>query len=89
VRLYWANNDGLGGHVFLGANELELLEREMLLQGIVLEPLEPGAQIPAELVASALETASPKPLSVGDPKLWADWLSFLEGAASHGGLVVR
>jgi hypothetical protein len=89
VRLYWANNDGLSGHVFLGPAELELLRREMVLQGMVLEPLEPGATVPADVVASALGNASDKPLAVADAKLWTDWLEFLDGAVSNGGLLVR
>ena len=29
LRLYWARNDGLGGHVFLGLADLERLAAEM------------------------------------------------------------
>lgn len=88
IRLYWAHNDGMSGHVFLDPADIELLREEMLLQGVMLPPLEPGARVPADEVESALRSAEPEPIALGDEKLWSDWLRFLEGAAEHGGLVV-
>jgi len=93
LRLYWARNDGLGGHVFLGLADLERLVAEMNEQGmtgwLALDRLEPGATIPAGAVDFALSQASPDPKTLGDTKLWQDWLGFLAGAAENGGIVVR
>jgi hypothetical protein len=89
LRLYWAHNDGMSGHVFLDPADIELLRQEMTLQGVMLPPLEPGAQIPADEVEAALRSAEPAPIALADAKLWGDWLRFLEGAAENGGLLVR
>ena len=93
LRLYWARNDGLGGHVFLGLADLERLAAEMNEQGmtgwLALDRLEPGATIPAGAVDYALSRASPDPKTLDDTKLWQDWLGFLAGAAENGGIVVR
>jgi hypothetical protein len=92
LRLYWARNDGLGGHVFLGLEDLERLAGEMKEQGMTgwlsLDRLEPGATIPPGAVDFALSQASPEPKTLDDPKLWEDWLGFLAGAAENGGIVV-
>jgi hypothetical protein len=89
LRLYWARNDGMTGHVFLDPVDVELLRHEMVLQGVMLPPLEPGVHITATEVDSALESAGSDPIALEDPKLWADWLSFLQGASVNGGLLVR
>ena len=93
LRLYWARNDGMGGHVFLGLEDLERLAGEMKEQGMTgwlsLDRLEPGATIPPGAVDFALSQASPEPKTLDDPKLWEDWLGFLAGAAENGGIVVR
>jgi hypothetical protein len=92
LRLYWARNDGLGGHVFLGLEDLERLAAEMNEQGMTgwlsLDRLEPGTTIPPGAVDFALSRASPEPKTLDDPKLWEDWLGFLAGAAENGGIVV-
>jgi hypothetical protein len=88
LRLYWARNDGMSGHVFLDPLDVERLREEMVLQGIDFPRLEPGVHITWTEIDAALETASPAPISI-DPKLWADWLRFLEGASTNGGLLVR
>ncbi len=93
LRLYWARNDGLGGHVFLGLADLERLAAEMSEQGmtgwLALERLEPGGTIPAGAIDLALSQASVEPMTLDDPKFWEDWLGFLAGAAENGGIVVR
>ena len=93
LRLYWARNDGLGGHVFLGLDDLERLLEEMNAQGmsgwIQLDRLEPGTLVPAGAVDFALSQASPETEVLEDEKLWHDWLAFLAGAAENGGLAVR
>jgi hypothetical protein len=93
LRLYWARNDGLEGHVFLGLEDLERLAGEMNEQGMTgwlsLDRLEPGATIPPGAVDFALSQASPEPRTLEDAKLWQDWLRFLAGAAENGGIVVR
>ena len=89
IRLYWARNDGMTGHVFLSPLERSALEREMLLQGITLPELVPGVHVSATEVDEALESAAPQPIGLADRKLWDDWLAFLRGASINGGLLVR
>jgi hypothetical protein len=93
LRLYWARNDGIGGHVFLGLADLERLAAEMAEQGMTgwlsLDRLQPGTTIPPGAVDFALSQASPEPRTFEDAKLWDDWLAFLAGAAENGGIVVR
>lgn len=92
LRLYWAQNDGIGGHVFLDTQELVALAREMGEQGmggwIALDRLEPGTLVPPGAVDFALSRAAREPRLLEDEKLWHDWLAFLEGAAEHGGIAV-
>jgi hypothetical protein len=88
---YWARNDGMSGHVWLGERELRALLDEMLVQGMPwpLERLEGRGTIAADEVEAILEPAEPQPRVLPDAKLWLDWLRFLEGAAANGGLLVR
>jgi hypothetical protein len=88
LRLYWARNDGMSGHVFLDPLDVERLREEMVLQGIDLPRLEPGVHITWTEIDAALESASAEPIAA-DARLWADWLTFLEGASTNGGLLVR
>jgi hypothetical protein len=92
-RLYWARNDGLGGHVWLSDADRAGLAREMVLQGMGEFPVarfERGEvmQVTIAEIEDALSAGSPEPISV-DEKLWRDWLAFLEGATHNGGLLVR
>jgi hypothetical protein len=93
LRLYWARNDGVSGHVFLGLTDLEQLLEEMTAQGmsgwLQLDRLEPGTLIPAGAVDLALSQASPETKVLADEKLWHDWLAFLAGAAENGGIAAR
>jgi hypothetical protein len=93
MRLYWARNDGMTGHVFLGPSEIELLGKEMLVQGMTgafaLDELRANDLITAGDIEAALEHASAEPISLGDRTLWTDWLAFLAGAARNGGILVR
>ena len=89
IRLYWARNDGMTGHVFLDPADVELLRQEMVLQGVMLPRLEPGVHVTATEVDEALESAAPEPIALADRKLWDDWLAFLRGASINGGLLVR
>jgi hypothetical protein len=93
MRLYWARNDGMTGHVWLSPEHMRELGREMDEQGmsraIGLAELAPGATVPPGAVDAALRRASREPKVTEDAKLWADWLAFLEGAAENGGLVVQ
>ena len=93
MRLYWARNDGMTGHVFLGPVERFVLDREMTAQGMSgwLDPdiLKPGARIPPGQIDLALAKASAEPRAIEDAKLWRDWLTFLTGAVENGGLVVQ
>ena len=90
MRLYWLNNDGMSGHVWLSPQHVAALADEMSEQGMKLSlaELEPGTRVSPGAVAAALARASGEPRSLDDVKLWQDWLAFLEGAAGHGGLVV-
>jgi hypothetical protein len=93
VRLYWARNDGMSGHVFLTARELSALTQEMEAQAMAgwLDPstLVPGARIPPGQIDLTLAKASPEAREIEDAKLWSDWLEFLSGARDNGGLVVQ
>jgi len=88
---YWANNDGLGGHVWLNDGDLRALTDEMLVQGMPwpAERLESGERIEADELDAVLAPADPAPKVLADAKLWRDWLVCLEGAALNGGLLVR
>ena len=90
MRLYWLDNDGMTGHVWLSPQHVEALANEMAEQGVklALAELEPGARVPPGVVDAALARASPQPCVLEDAKLWRDWLAFLEGAARNGGLIV-
>jgi hypothetical protein len=92
-RLYWARNDGLGGHVWLSDADRAALAREMVLQGMGEFPVakfERGERMQVTIgeIEDALSAGSPDPVSV-DEKLWRDWLTFLEGSIQNGGLLVR
>ncbi|MGH3010487.1 MAG: hypothetical protein ACRDMY_01385 [Gaiellaceae bacterium] len=93
LRLYWERNDGIGGHVFLGLDDLEQLMAEMAAQGmsgwLQLDRLVPGTLVPPGAVDFALSHASPETKVLADEKLWHDWLAFLAGAAENGGVAVR
>jgi len=95
-RVWWRTNDGIGGHVWLSAEDLRRLADEMLAQGMPW----PGERLAAagesgevvltpEEIEAALETASPQPVRLADRKLWRDWLEFLEGAVENGGILIR
>ena len=88
---YWAHNDGLGGHVWLGEGDLRALADEMLVQGMPwpAERVESAEPIAADELEAVLDPADPAPKLLADEKLWRDWLVFLEGAARNGGLLVR
>ena len=88
LRLYWARNDGMTGHVFLADQERAALEREMVLQGMGLPELRSGMQVTVTEIDAALAAASADPISA-QRMLWNDWLRFLEGASTNGGLLVR
>jgi hypothetical protein len=88
IRLYWARNDGMSGHVFLDPVDAERLREEMVLQGVEFPRLEPGVHVAVTEVDAALESAAPEPISI-EPRLWGDWLRFLEGASVNGGVLVR
>jgi hypothetical protein len=93
LRLYWARNDGMSGHVFLGPREQAELAREMEAQGmggwLSVHALESGGHVPPGAIDLALAKASPEPHALDDATLWQDWLRFLQGAVENGGLVVR
>ena len=88
---YWASNDGMSGHVWLSDGDLRALTDEMLVQGMPWPAERVGAEasIDADELEAVLEPASPEPKLLADPKLWLDWLRFLEGASVNGGLLVR
>ena len=92
-RLYWARNDGMSGHVFLGPQELASLAHEMEEQGmggwLSLERLETEGRVPPGAIDLALAKASAEPRTLEDGRLWDDWLHFLRGAAENGGIVVQ
>lgn len=98
VNIWWAFNDGMSGHVWLGERELEALRQEMVLQGMAeafpVERLTPQAgeeraRVTPQQIEGALDVASENPTAIPDEKLWRDWLRFLESARHKGGLLIR
>jgi hypothetical protein len=98
VNVWWAFNDGMTGHVWLGEREIEALRQEMVLQGmaeafpvekLISQTAEERAQVTPQQIERALEVASEAPTAIGDEKLWRDWLAFLDGARHKGGLLIR
>jgi hypothetical protein len=88
---YWAHNGGLSGHVWLSDGDLRALVDEMLVQGMPwpFERIDGDSSIPGDEIEAMLDAATPRPRVLADEKLWLDWLLFLEGAATNGGLLVR
>ena len=88
---YWAHNDGMTGHAWLSDDDLRALVDEMLVQGMPwpAERAASEATIAPDELEAVLEPATVEPKVLPDPKLWLDWLRFLEGAAANGGLLVR
>jgi hypothetical protein len=93
-RIYWRRNDGVSGHVWLSAGDMDALAAEMALQGMPW----PGDRLPrpgadavveADEVERTVAAARESPLTLSDGQLWTDWLAFLEGAAQNGGLLIR
>ncbi len=93
-RLYWRRNDGVSGHVWLSAGDMDALTGEMALQGMPW----PNDRLPgpggdtvveADEVEKTVASAREAPLTLSDGQLWVDWLAFLEGAAQNGGLLIR
>ncbi|MFN2630002.1 MAG: hypothetical protein ABR569_15425 [Gaiellaceae bacterium] len=90
--LYWARNDGIGGHVWLSERDLRALSDEMLVQALPWpgDRLSvDGSRISSDELEAILAAASPEPATLADVKLWRDWLAFLEGATRAGGILVR
>lgn len=93
-RLWWRWNDGMSGHVWLSAEDARQLADEMALQGCAgladrITGVEREATIPPQEITVALESLSRTPIGSADPRMWEDWVRFLEGAESKGGLLVR
>jgi hypothetical protein len=93
-RLWWRWNDGMSGHVWLSAEDALRLADEMALQGCAglaerITGVEREATITPQEITTALEAISAEPIGLVDRALWADWVSFLEGAEAKGGLLVR
>ena len=93
-RIYWRRNDGVSGHVWLSARDMDALTSEMSLQGMPW----PGDRLPgpgadtvvdADEVEQVITAARETPLALSDGQLWIDWLMFLEGATENGGLLIR
>ncbi len=93
-NLWWAENDGMSGHVWLSVGDLFALRDEMEAQGMTaisaarLAPQE-RALIGADELEGALAAAWDEPRTGLDPKLWRDWLTFLDGGRTRGGIVIR
>ena len=93
-RIYWRRNDGVSGHVWLSAGDMEALTSEMSLQGMPWpgdKLPDPGAEtvVEADEVEQVIAVARDVPLALADGQLWVDWLLFLEGATQNGGLLIR
>ena len=93
-RIWWRSNDGMTGHVWLSAEDAGRLAEEMALQGCGgladrITSVSEEAEITAQEVAAALEIISAEPIGPAGGALWEEWVRFLEGAETKGGLLVR
>ena len=92
LRLYWARNDGMTGHVFLGPRDHDALAAEMEEQGmggwLSADAIMPDARIPPGQIDLALAKASPEP-EARRPEALGGLAPFLQGAAENGGLIVQ
>ncbi len=86
-NLWWARNDGIGGHAWLSADDMRALTIEMLAQGMAWTT--ERDRIGAHEIEETLQAASPEPQTSVDRNLWRDWLAFLDGARENGGVVIR
>ncbi len=106
LNLWWVQNDGIDGHVWLSPGDMLSLREEMLAQGMAWQrdeesgreqtgipahKLVPRARevITAHEIEEALDVASPEPRTLADRMLWQDWLTFLDGARTRGGILIR
>jgi hypothetical protein len=85
-NLWWARNDGIGGHAWLSVDDMRALVDEMRAQGIDWDPKR--ARVSSVAVDDALRDLAAEPRGYVDGPLWRDWLSFLRGAAENDGIVV-
>ena len=93
-RIYWRRNDGVSGHVWLSAGDMDALAGEMSLQGMPwpddrLPESGSDAVLTADEVEETIAAALEVPLAISDGQLLVDWLVFLEGATRNGGLLIR
>ena len=100
-HVWWDRHDGIGGHVWLRNEQMAAIREEMVAQGLVcgreggrgipLHKLETPQSwfVPEIEIEEALAAASADPQVIDDARLWVDWLVFLEGAATHGGIRVK
>jgi hypothetical protein len=93
-NLWWAENDGMSGHVWLSVGDLLALREEMEAQGMTGIPPAKLAPRERELITvdeieNALAVASDEPCTLEEGKLWRDWLAFLDGALTRGGIIVQ
>ena len=77
--------DRAGDALYVGSG----LEEQGMGGWLSADAIKPDARIPPGQIDLALAKASPEPKTLDDPKLWEDWLRFLQGAAENGGLVVQ
>ena len=86
-NLWWRQNDGIGGHAWLSEDDMRAVTDEMRAQGVVWDPVRP--YVTAIEIDDALRAVAATPRTYVDPKLWTDWLAFLDGARENGGIVIR
>ena len=84
----------MSGHVWLSLGDMLALRAEMEAHGMTAIPpakLTPRKRelITAAEVEGALACASEEPRTLDDAKLWSDWLAFLGGARTRGGILVH
>ena len=84
----------MSGHVWLSVGDMLGLREEMAAQGMTAFPLSKLAPKERELIGvdeieAALAAASDEPWTALDAKLWRDWLAFLDGGTTRGGILIR
>ena len=86
-NFWWARNDGMSGHAWLSVDDMRAVVDEMRAQGVAWDPATKA--VSADAIDDALRDLAAEPSTYVEPRLWDDWLAFLEGAKDNGGLVIR
>jgi hypothetical protein len=86
-NFWWARNDGMTGHAWLSVDDMRAIVDEMRAQGVEWDSTR--KEVSAVAIDDTLRDLTAEPRTYVEPRLWADWLVFLDGARENGGLVIQ